>query len=255
MRAIAVCALSMLLACGDDAGSSYNAGGDGAGAGTGSPSSGGGPTSSDTLYGEEHAGEYHLGPVEWEGSFNNSCGPYTADVQALEGTYLAGVGLDFNGGGQLCDACILVTADTGKTILARVVTTGVTSAPNNIDLSQAAFDALTEGEFPRAMRWQLAKCEDTGPMRVQYQTGANVYWTSLWVRNGRVPIENVDVQSANHPDFVALERGGDGTLTDSSGFGEGAFTLRVTGLDGQVLSETFDGFEPGDVVTSTLQFD
>ena len=65
----------------------------------------------------------------------------------------------------------------------------------------------------------------------------------------------MEVQSANHADFVSLTRGGDGTLTEASGFGEGAFTLRITGLDGQVLTESFDGFTPGEVVTSSQQFE
>jgi hypothetical protein len=223
--------------------------------GKGGGGSGGGVTTSDALYGDEHAGDYNLGPVEWEGSFSNSCGPYTDDVEGLEGGFLAGVGLDFNGGGQLCDACILVTAGTGKTIVARVITTGVTNGPNDIDLSQAAFDALTTGEYPRSMTWQLAKCPDTGTLRYQFQTGANEWWTSLWVRNGRVPITEVAVQSTNHGDFFALERGGDGTLTDPGGFGPGGFTLRVTGIDGQVTNETFPGFTPGEVVTGAGQFE
>jgi hypothetical protein len=223
--------------------------------GSGGGGSGGGATTSDTLYGEEHAGDYNLGPVEWEGSFSNSCGPYTDDVEGIEGGFLAGVGLDFNGGGALCDACILVTADSGKTIVARVITTGVTNGPNDIDLSQAAYDALTTGEFPRSMKWQLAKCPDTGTLRYQFQTGANEWWTSLWVRNGRVPVEQVSVKSANHGDFFALERGGDGTLTDASGFGPGAFTIKVDGVDGQSIEEDFPGFTPGEVVTGAGQFE
>ena len=45
-------------------------------------------------------------------------------------------------------------------------------------------------------------------------------------------------KSANHASFIDLERAGDGTLTDASGFGEGEFTLQATGIDGQVVSET-----------------
>src|SRR5690349_17057679 len=100
-------------------------------------SGGGGPSGPPGApLGEEHAGQYNLGPVEWsEGTWHNSCSPYPDKIQQIEGSMLAGVGLDFNGGGQLCDACIQVVTDKGKSVVARVVTTGETKGPNDIDLS------------------------------------------------------------------------------------------------------------------------
>ena len=64
-----------------------------------------------------------------------------------------------------------------------------------------------------------------------------MWWTSLWVRNQRVPLASVEVQSANHSDFFMLRRETDGTLNDDGGFGEGEFTLRLTAVDGQVITE------------------
>jgi hypothetical protein len=39
--------------------------------------------------------------------------------------------------------------------------------------------------------------------------------------------------------YFALDRGSDGTFTDASGFGDGAFALRVTGVDDSTLEESF----------------
>lgn len=234
---------AVLLACGDSSSSDSTQGGAGEG---GSPTTNsGGSTSSGLPLGEPVDGEYHLGPVEWEGSFNNACSPYPAEIQAIEGGLLAGLSLDYAGDGSLCDACIEVTTALGHVAVLRVVTYGVTEAPGNIDVSQAAFDLLTEGEFPRTMSWRLAECPETGPLYFQWQTEANEYWTSLWVRNAQVPIEKLEVQSANHASFTALERGADGTFTDASGFGAGPFTLRVTGIDGSTFEQSFDAFVPG----------
>lgn len=97
---------------------------------------------------------------------------------------------------------------------------------------------LDSGESPRSVTWQLAKCRDTGAILYELQTGSSEYWTSLWVRNARVPITKVEVQSAGHASYVALERGSDGTLTDNAGFGKGQ-SLRLTGVDGQQVIETF----------------
>jgi expansin (peptidoglycan-binding protein) len=215
------------------------------------PSDGGGLKT----YGDVHSGEYNLGPVEWSGSFNNSCSPYTSAIESQEGDYLAGLGLSFNGDGSLCDACIVVQTNAGKSLVLRVVTTGTTTAPNNIDVSQAAYTELNVGEFPRSMTWQLVECPAAaGVVEYQFQTQANVDWTSLWVRNARAPIAKLEVKSAKHADFTALTRGSDGTFTDNGGFGAGAFTLRATSMDGQAVTDTFPAFAAGDLLQSTTQF-
>ena len=77
-------------------------------------------------------------------------------------------------------------------------------------------------------------------MIYEFQTGANEWWTSLWVRNARLPLTKVEVKSANHGQFVTLQRGGDGTLTDNGGFGKGAFTIRLTAIDGSTYEDAID---------------
>jgi expansin (peptidoglycan-binding protein) len=89
------------------------------------------------------------------------------------------------------------------------------------------------------MTWQLARCPDTGAVMYEFQTGSSEYWTSLWVRDARVPLTSVEVKSPSHASFAPLTRGSDGTLTDNAGFGKGPFTLRLTGIDGQTYTDTF----------------
>lgn len=224
---------------------------------SGSSTTGGGTTDGTTYSDVFTGGQFHLGPVDYaETAFHNSCAPaggYAPEIQEVEGNFLAGLELTHNGEGQLCDACVELRAATGKSIVARVVTTGVTSE-NSIDLSPEAFAALDSGEFPRAMDWQVVKCPDTGNIYYQFQTEANPWWTSLWVRNARVPIETVEVQSTNHASWFALTRGSDGTYTDNGGFGEGSFTIRVTAVDGQTVEDTFTAFAAGDLVESSTNF-
>jgi expansin (peptidoglycan-binding protein) len=261
--------LVLLVACGggDDspadgggggaggaAGSGVSAGGSGAGTG-GDPTGGGAGTSAIggatgtaggglVTYGMPYTGgQFHLGPVDYsESQFHNACAPgakYASAVQSAEGTMLAGVWGGLPDVGGLCDACIWVTTEKGKSALLRVVTYGDTT-PNSIDVSPEAYAVLDSGEYPRAMTWQLAECPDTGPLLYEFQTGANEWWTSLWVRSARVPVAKVEVKSKNHADYVPLQRGGDGTLTDGSGFGNGPFSIRVTGVDGKEVVDSFD---------------
>jgi hypothetical protein len=218
---------------------------------------------SSATFGDEHQGQYHLGPVDFaESDWHNACAPaggYAKELQeatGLGGEYLAGVSGGLADGGGICDACIQITTGSGESIVARVVTYGDTTAPGDIDVSPSVYDELNpEDAYPRPMTWQLAKCPESGALRYEWQTGANVWWTSLWVRNPRVPLSKVEVKSKNHPSFVALRREADGTLNDDSGFGEGSFTLRLTAVDGQVITDTFDSFEPGSIVVSDQQFE
>jgi expansin (peptidoglycan-binding protein) len=195
-------------------------------------------------YGQKYeGGEFHLGPVDYdETAFHNACAPgtkYASGIRQLEGNLLVGLWNGIPNTENYCDACIAVTTAKGKSAVLRVVTYGDTTK-NSIDVSPEAYAILNSGEYPRSMSWQFAKCPDTGKVVYEFQTGANEWWTSLWVRNARVPLKKVEVKSANHAAFVALSRGaGDGTLTDNSGFGKGSFTIQLTGMDDQVISDTF----------------
>jgi expansin (peptidoglycan-binding protein) len=167
---------------------------------------------------------------------------------------LAGVSNAFNDGGGVCDACILIETGQGKSIIARVVTYGVEQADGDIDVSPAVFEAIHQNENPRSQTWHFARCPEAGPLQYEFQTKANPYWTSLWVRNPRVPLVKAEVKSADDKDFVELTRAGDGTLTDASGFGSGAFSLRLTATDGQVVTDALPSFTAGELVKSTKQF-
>lgn len=218
-------------------------------------------TATKTL-GEAHAGQYHLGPVDFtETQWHNACAPvpgYRGELRettGLGGEYIAGLSNELSDAGGTCDACISITTATGRSIVARVVTYGVEQEAGDIDVSPSVYAALNTDEYPRKMTWQFAKCPDTGGIAFEFQTEANPWWTSLWVRNPRVPIAKVEVRSANHADYFELRRESDGTLNDDGGFGEGAFTLRITAIDGQVLTHDFEAFSAGELVQSTTQFE
>jgi expansin len=257
-RTLSPCFVIALLAACGGGGTTDDAGG-GATSGTGGSGS---PTTDAPTLGEEHTGQYHLGPVDFaETEWHNACAPgggYRSELRSsigLSGEYLAGVSNELSLSGGLCDACMLIETAAGKSIVARIVTYGVEQDPNDIDVSPSVFEALHQDEYPRTMTWSLAKCPDAGSIQYEFQTEANEWWTSLWVRGARVPLAKVEVKSTNHPEFIELARGTDGTLTDASGFGQGPFTLRLTGSDGQVIEDELDGFTPGALVDSGVQFD
>jgi hypothetical protein len=218
-------------------GGSRDAGADGGG---GSGGSGGGTGAG---WQRLHTGgQFHLGPVDWEESqWHNACAPdpgYLPAVALAEGTLLAGLWNGVPGVADACDACVLVETARGRSGVLRVVTYGDTT-PESLDVSPAAFTLLDSGEYPRAMTWRFAPCPAGGAVLYEFKAASSEWWTSLWVRNARLPLAKVEVQSQRHPGFVPLTRGSDGALTDAAGFGVGPFTLRLTSVDGQEFLDTF----------------
>ena len=104
------------------------------------------------------------------------------------------------------------------------------------------------------MQWQLVGCDNGEPLYLQYQTAANPYWTSLWVRNPTLAIGSVEVKSNKYASFKQLRRGSDGTFNDDRGFGEGAFTLRVTSSSGAVVEIEQDDIGPGALRRTSVNF-
>ncbi len=129
-----------------------------------------------------------------------------------------------------------------------------------MDLSPEAYADLHQDDpqgtpqNPRPMIWHLAPCGSGEAIRLQYQTQANAFWSSLWVRNSNVPLATVAVKSAKHPSATPLRRGTDGTYTDDHGFGDGPFTLTLTSVDGRSVTQSFAGFTAGSLVETTMQF-
>ncbi len=238
---------ALLLACG---------GGTTGGAGGSAPPA----TGTTATYGAAHAGRFWLGPVDFaETEWHNACAPaggYAPSLReatGLGGEYLAGLASEVAGAGATCDACILIEAANGRSIVARVVTYGAETGPNDIDVSRSVEDALAEG-YPPDMTWRLARCPDTGPLWYEFKSGSNPGWTALWVRNPRVPVSKGEVQIGGQGGFATLRRETDGSLVADAGFGAGAFTLRVTAVDGQVITQAFPSFTAGQVVGSEQQF-
>jgi hypothetical protein len=208
-------------------------------------------------YGEVFTGgQYHLGPVDWaESEWTNAFGPYPPQIQSIEGNYLAGLELDHNGKGEICDACVKIETERGKSLILRVITTGITTK-NSIDVSPEAYAVLNSGEYPRAMSWYVTKCLPNGEnIYYQFKKDSNQWWVAFWVRNIALPVISVEVINENHSGWYKLRRESDGSYVDNKGFGTKAFTIRIIALDGQAIEDTYQSYIPGGLLRSLSQFE
>ena len=200
-------------------------------------------------------GEFHLGPVDWvESVWPNAFGPYPSKIRQIEGNYLAGLHLAHNGNGEICDACIKVETEKGKSLVLRVITTGNTT-PNSIDVSPEAYAILNSGEYPRHMSWYVTKCPDNGEnIYYQFKTGCHEYWVAFWCRNVSLPVSYVEVISSEHAEWYKLKRETDGSYVYGPGFRNKPFKIRVTAIDGTVIEDSYESFTAGGLLESSSQF-
>lgn len=255
---------------GTDNGGSGNASTSG-GSSSGSAGRGGsgaaGGSGAKRYFGDSHSGNFWLGPVDYaETEWHNACAPsvkYPVGIQSLYGNYIMGLAnevlLDslLAGNGQLCDTCVELAAN-GTTLLARAVTYGEETGPNDIDVSPEV-DAALDGDASRSVTWRFVTCPTDAPIQYTFdgRQWDNVWFFRVWVRNSRVPITKVEVRLGSGS-YTEADWQSDGAFQASSQDFSGGFTLRVTSIDGATLEDDLPGlntFDPDVGVSSHGNFD
>ena len=168
------------------------------------------------------------------------------DVTALPATDYAG--------SAACGACLDVSGPKGK-ITVRVVDLCADCEPGHIDLSAQAFAKIADptlGHVP--VTYQAVACNVTGPMAYRVKEGSSKYWTAIQVRNHRVPVAKV--QYMKNGALTEMTRETYDYFVDTMGVGDqpNGIALRITGADGEVVTDTIPGPQPGKVFTGAAQF-
>jgi len=220
-----------------------------------------------SYFGDPHSGNFWLGPVDYaETQFHNACGPpdghYPAAIQQLYGNYLMGLaneaqlGSLIAGQGRLCDVCAELVAN-GVTLIARVITYGDETGPNDIDVSPEARSAL-HGDTNYTLTWRFVTCPTDRSIVYTFdgREWSNAWYFRVWVRNSRVPVSRVDYRLGSGG-WSPMAAQTDGAWeADSQDFSQG-FSLRVTSIQGTSIEDSVPGigsFDPNDGIASHANF-
>lgn len=153
---------------------------------------------------------------------------------------------------QSCGLCAEVTGPKGR-IVVRIVDLCPECRAGDLDLSEQAFAAIEEMSAGRAsIAWVPQPCAVQGPIAIRFKEGSSQWWLALQVRNSRLPIRKIEMQTP--AGFTALEQQEYNYAINSNNPGSGPYTLRITAVDGQQLTETGITFQEGGVVQGTQQF-
>lgn len=244
---VALAPLFLVLACGGDAASSGDdddgagdddVGGSSGSAPSGSSSSGGGGGSSGG--GTTWTSDPVTGQATWyQATGSGTCSfdpsPNDLDVVALDDqTY---------GEAPWCGACLDVTGPNG-TVRVRAVDRCPECKPGHIDLSKQAFAkiaAIDDGKVP--VTYEFVPCKVTGTIGYRYKEGSSRYWTAIQVVNHKLPIAKLEYQDGGqwkeiprlYYNYFVKDEGGVGAQPNG-------LALRVTAVDGQVLTDTLPAF-------------
>jgi expansin (peptidoglycan-binding protein) len=141
----------------------------------------------------------------------------------------------------LCGAYVEITGPKGV-VTVRIVDRCPECKPGDIDLSPQAFARiadLPQGRVP--ISWHLVSPPLNSPIVYQFKEGSNEWWTAVQIRNHRNPIWRVEFR-AEDGSFKQLPRVDYnyfiGRVEEGTKMGPGPYTLRVTDIFGNTLTDT-----------------
>ncbi len=242
-----------------DGGSTGGTGGTGAkgGGGTGAGNTGGGGTGNTGNTGNTGGGATcdgepdHTGEATYydfaDGSGNCGFDPTPNDlmVGAMNHTDYAA--------SAVCGSCAHLVGPSGEVTI-RVVDQCPECKPGDIDLSPDAFAKIADVALGRVnITWKYVECGVTGPILYRFKEGSNQWWTAIQIRNHRHAIKTLEYENAGGT-FVNVERLDYNYFVEAAGMGPGPYTLRVTDVYGNVLTDTGIEHKEAQEVPGAAQF-
>jgi expansin len=167
---------------------------------------------------------------------------------------------DFRGSAA-CGVCVDLTYK-GKTLNVTIVDlcpykgneTWCGPGGHHIDLGRNAFAFFLDPGLGvlDVTTWKYAPCTVTGAITYTWKAESSEYWAELLI--GNYPYEIATVEYKSGDNWVALTRTGYGYFQASGGMGPGPYTLRVTDVNGGVVTDTGMALAPGGTVQGAANF-
>ncbi|MDY7227468.1 expansin EXLX1 family cellulose-binding protein [Hyalangium rubrum] len=171
--------------------------------------------------------------------------PNDMNVAAMNAPQFAGT--------AVCGACAEVKGPQG-TVVVRIVDSCPECNAGHLDLSRQAFEKISPLVAGRVTTtWRLVTCPVEGPVRYRIKEGSSQWWTSIQVRNHRLPVAKFEWQKDGN--WVDVRRDPDSNyFTEASGMGTGPVKVRITSTEGQTLEDTLPRIEAEKTFEGTAQF-
>ncbi|KAK0111723.1 hypothetical protein ONS95_002064 [Cadophora gregata] len=154
-----------------------------------------------------------------------------------------------------CGACVSVTGPNGNAVTAMIVDQCPGCGTNHLDLFPDAFAALanpSKGVIP--VTWDFVDCPITSPLAVHNKEGVSAFWFSMQVVNANKEISKLDVSTDGGSTWKSTTRQDYNFFENSSGFGTTTVDVKVTSVDGDVVTIKGVNVVPGASTTAASNF-
>lgn len=136
-----------------------------------------------------------------------------------------------------CGMCVHVVAPHGEITL-RIVDSCPTCKKGDLDFSESAFAKVEDkvtGRIP--ITWKAVPCTVSGPVTYVTNEGSTKYWTAVQVRNHRLPILSMEIETAAGMVKAVRESWNYFILPKGNGK-DGPLKVRITATTGATLDDT-----------------
>lgn len=161
-------------------------------------------------------------------------------------------------GSQMCGRYVHVTGPLGS-VDVRIVDECPSCAAGDLDMNTVAFSAIANLSDGRvAINWHTIPDPTGGNIGVHISSATNPYYMQIQPRHGRYGIASVEFLSPSG--YLAVPRGTDNyfnvdyTFAGPSGLLPDPFTIRMTDVNGQVVTQAGIPIVAGSTFASSVQF-
>jgi expansin (peptidoglycan-binding protein) len=160
--------------------------------------------------------------------------------------------LDYDGS-SVCGSFVNITGPQGS-VTVQIVDRCPECPEGNIDLSRKAFGAIAPLEMGLIdISWRFVAVDISTPICYKFNNGSNEWWTSVQIRNHSTSVATVEIKDQNG-DWVMLDRQNDNFFSNGAGMGQGPYTIRVTDIFGQQITDSNLPFSIGGIVEGKENF-
>jgi expansin (peptidoglycan-binding protein) len=154
----------------------------------------------------------------------------------------------------MCGAYVQVTGPKGA-VTVRIVDLCPGCGAGDLDLSQEAFGQIAElGQGRVPITWQVVSPALSGPIAYHFMASSNEWWTAVQIRNHRNSVARLEYQRAEGEWVTVPRTSWNYFVQTSPGMGPGPYTLRVTDIYGNVLTDHGIPHVAGGTVNGSGQF-
>ncbi|XP_006812919.2 uncharacterized protein LOC102803478 [Saccoglossus kowalevskii] len=158
---------------------------------------------------------------------------------------------------QVCGECIEVTGPQGNSVVVSVIDM-CGCEENGLNLSQESFRILeSDVSFGSIdVTWRVVTCDIEGNINYRFLDGSSKWWFGIQAINHKYPVARMELRQRRTNAWIDLERSNTNFFMKPTSIStiEAPFELRLTSVNGYVVTDNIDAIQSDELIEGTGQF-